>query len=154
MKCLHLIFSNASVVSDLNIRDNRGNTPLHIAVEHQSLEAVEFFMQWWALEYRIHYLILFDCSTHSWSSLCFDDSQMWRKVLEETKTFRVTKTIPMAGKTAPCLALKCILKLSLKEISKLKFLNRCDIVMSLWWFEEIMNLLWYTYGKKSSQLTW
>lgn len=30
---------------DLNIRDSCGNTPLHIAIEHNSLDAVEFLLQ-------------------------------------------------------------------------------------------------------------
>lgn len=30
---------------DLNIRDSCGNTPLHIAIEHNSLDAVEYLLQ-------------------------------------------------------------------------------------------------------------
>lgn len=30
---------------DLNIADNAGNTPLHVAVENESLRAIEFLLQ-------------------------------------------------------------------------------------------------------------
>jgi transient receptor potential cation channel subfamily A protein 1 len=30
---------------DLNSQDNAGNTPLHVAVEHESLDAVDFLLQ-------------------------------------------------------------------------------------------------------------
>lgn len=29
----------------MNIRDNAGNTPLHVAVEQESLEAVDFLLE-------------------------------------------------------------------------------------------------------------
>lgn len=33
------------LVLDLNIQDHAGNTPLHIAVEHDSLEVVDYLLQ-------------------------------------------------------------------------------------------------------------
>lgn len=35
---------------DLNIKDSGGNTPLHIAIEHNSLDAVEYLLQKWVLK--------------------------------------------------------------------------------------------------------
>lgn len=31
-------------VADLNVQDNAGNTPLHVAVENESLEAVDYLL--------------------------------------------------------------------------------------------------------------
>lgn len=33
------------VISDLNAKDNFGNTPLHVAVENEALDAIEFMLQ-------------------------------------------------------------------------------------------------------------
>lgn len=32
-------------VADLNVQDNVGNTPLHLAVESEALEAVDYLLQ-------------------------------------------------------------------------------------------------------------
>lgn len=35
-----------SILADLNAQDNVGNTPLHVAVEGESLDAVDYLLQW------------------------------------------------------------------------------------------------------------
>lgn len=39
------VISTVNLLLELNIPDNAGNTPLHIAVENESLEAIEFLLQ-------------------------------------------------------------------------------------------------------------
>lgn len=35
------------IVSELNAQDNNGNTPLHVAVENEALDAIDFLLQQW-----------------------------------------------------------------------------------------------------------
>lgn len=39
------LIHNTYLFSDLNNQDNVGNTPLHVAVEHDSLDAVDFLLR-------------------------------------------------------------------------------------------------------------